>query len=83
MGHLRGHPAPPNLGESGVEKAAAIGEAKKNPTIFEARSRRFASMEEIPGEGKDKDGVEWYGEGFEEKRQFQETRSRIPGRFTA
>ena len=77
LGHLRGHT------KVLTEKAVPIGDAKVNPTVFEARNARLNNPDELPAAGVDKDGIEWYGDGYEEKRQFQNATAHQPGRFTA
>lgn len=65
-----------------VEKATPLGSAIPNPTIMQARQKKTQTFEELQN-GRDRDGVEFYGEGYQESRPGALNLGGVPGRFGA
>ena len=75
LGHLRSHP-------EGIEvtEAKPIGEATRRPTLYEARNAKTLRPDEDSELTRQYPQVEFYGEGFEERRSMR-TNARFDGRI--
>lgn len=73
LGHLRKHPV-------GIEviEAKSVGEATRRPTLYEGRNAKTLQSDE--GLAAQFPQVEFYGEGFEEKRSMG-TYAKFDGRI--